>query len=137
MTEAAGAAAPPSLEQAIGWIGFDLDDVHGGRVGRVAGVYADAEGGDPVWLVASIGRRRRGRTIVVAARECAGGAGRVWVAQPRRALGEAPTVDPSRPLLREHETAICAHYGIGAAVGRHAEIVARPEGAITAGPVSR
>ncbi len=39
--------------------------------------------------------------------------GRVWTAQGREAIRTAPAVDPTRPLLREHEVAICAHYGIG------------------------
>jgi hypothetical protein len=43
-------------------------------------------------------------------------------------------VDPSRPLLREHELAICAHYGIGERVGRAAEVVERPKGSLTAKP---
>ncbi len=43
-------------------------------------------------------------------------------------------VDPSRPLLREHELTICAHYGIGERVGRAAEVVGRPEGAVTSKP---
>jgi len=46
----------------------------------------------------------------------------------------APAVDSARPLLREHEAAIGAHYGLGEAVGRPAEIAARPEGAVTAQP---
>jgi hypothetical protein len=43
-------------------------------------------------------------------------------------------VDPSRPLRREHELTICAHYGIGEAVGRAAAVVGRDEGAVTAQP---
>ena len=45
-----------------------------------------------------------------------------------------PAVDPARPLLREHELAICAHYGIGSGVGRAAEVGDRDEGAVTAKP---
>ena len=44
-------------------------------------------------------------------------------------MRSAPVVDPARPLLREHELTICAHYGIGEAVGRAAEVAGRPEGA--------
>ena len=52
----------------------------------------------------------------------------------KETLREAPAVDPSRPLLREHELAICAHYGIGEGVGRAAEVAERDEGALTAKP---
>ncbi len=43
-------------------------------------------------------------------------------------------VDPNRPLRREHELAICAHFGIGEAVGRAAEVRERPEDTVTATP---
>jgi hypothetical protein len=115
------------------WIGFELDDLGGTRVGSVRGLYADAESGELTWLVAGLGRRRV-KLIAIPYRDCAAGAGRVWAAHGRDLLREAPAVDPSRPLLREHELAICAHYGIGERVGRAAEVVERPKGSLTAKP---
>ncbi|HEY7455724.1 MAG TPA: PRC-barrel domain-containing protein [Solirubrobacterales bacterium] len=114
-------------------IGSELDDVAGGRVGRVAGFYLDAANREPVWLVVALGRRGK-KTVVVPIRECAAGAGRTWTAQEAKRMQAAPAVDPSRPLLREHELTICGHYGIGERVGRHAEVAARAEGEITAQP---
>ena len=67
---------------------------------------------------------------------CAGAAGRVWAALGREALLEAPTVDPTRPLLREHELAICSHFGIGPRVGRAAEVIGRVEASVTSQPVA-
>ncbi len=113
--------------------GIDLDDVAGSRVGSVHGFYLDAASGDPVWLVAALGRRGS-KKIAVPMRECAVGAGRAWTAQGGEAMRNAPAVDPSRPLLREHEAAICAHYGVSEKAGRHAELAGRPEGEITARP---
>jgi hypothetical protein len=115
------------------WIGFELDDLAGDRVGTVLGLYADAESGEPAWLVGGLGRRRL-KPVAIPYGDCAAGAGRVWVAHGRDLLKEAPAVDPARPLLREHELAICAHYGIGERVGRAAEVLERPEGALTAKP---
>jgi len=117
------------------WRGVDLDDVAGAHVGRVLGGYVDAESGEPVWLVVSLGRRGA-KKVVVPMRECAVSADRAWTSQERSALREAPTVDPSRPLLREHETAICAHYGIGERSGRNAELACRSDGAVTAQPAA-
>jgi len=139
----AAAAAPPSLDEARRWAGLELDDAGGRASGRVEGVYADAEGGAPVWLLVAVGRRRRGflgigrrsaRTVLVPLRECAAMPGRAWTAQTLEAVRGAPAVDASRPLLREHELAVCAHYGIGEAAGRQAELAARPAGAVTAQP---
>jgi hypothetical protein len=116
------------------WVGVDLDDVSGAHVGRVLGGYVDAESSEPVWLIVAIGRRRRAKKIVVPLRECAVAAGRAWVAQERGVMREAPTVDSTRPLLREHEATICAHYGVGGKSGRNAELAGRAEGAVTAEP---
>lgn len=115
------------------WIGFAVDELGGTDVGRVHSLFVDAESGEAVWLVAALGRRAA-RIVVVPLSDCAGAAGRVWVAHDREALRTAPAVDPKRPLLREHELTICAHYGIGERVGRAADVVGRPEGAVTSRP---
>jgi hypothetical protein len=137
------AAALPDVAEALGWRGLGLDDRDGAAVGRVEGVYVDAEGGAPVWLAVALSaarrrwlplRRRSAKTVAVPLRECAAMPGRAWTAQDVAALRAAPAVDPARPLLREHEAAICAHYGIGASVGRHAEVAGRATGAVTAQP---
>jgi hypothetical protein len=117
------------------WVGFEVDEIAGARTGSVHSLYVDANGGEPVWLIAKLGRRRT-KLVAVPLRNCAGAADRVWVAHEREALRTAPAVDPARPLLREHELAICAHYGIGEGVGRAAEVVGRPEGAVTSRPVA-
>ena len=116
----------PSLSEARGWVGHAVDDIGGAAVGQVHGFFVDAGGGDPTWLIARQGRLR-GTLVAIPLRDCASGGGRVWVAHEAGAIRGAPVVDPSRPLLREHELTICAHYGIGEKVGRAAEVVARPE----------
>jgi hypothetical protein len=119
------------------WAGWKIDEMGGARVGRVHGFFADAVGGEPVWLIAELSRgrfslrRRPPRLVAIPLRDCAGGGGRVWTAHEREEIGTAPTVDPARPLLREHELTICAHYGIGEKVGRAAEVKGRAEGAVT------
>lgn len=148
---AGAGGAVPSAAEALSWKGFALDDAAGRHVGRVRGAYADA-GGDAdagsdagaggevgAWLVVELRRhglfrRRGGGTIAVPLAECAGAAGRVWTAEPEQALRAAPTIDPARPLLREHEAALCEHYGIPSTSGRHANVHRHPPGAITAHP---
>jgi hypothetical protein len=100
----------------------------------VQGFYVDAEGGEPVWLVARLGRRRRARVVALPFANCAGAPFGVWVAQEADAIRSAPVVDPSRPLRREHELMICAHFGIGEKVGRAAGVADRPAGDVTAVP---
>ena len=123
-------AGPPSLEQVRVWLGFDLE---GRRGGTVHSIFTDAGAAAAAWLIVALGRRGA-KKVALAARECAGGGGRVWTAQPREALADAPAVDPLRPLLREHELAICAHYGVGESSGRAAEVAGREPGSVTAKP---
>lgn len=134
MTESP-AGDSPSLDEARGWVGSRIDDVGGAAVGQVHGLFADTGSGKPTWLIARQGQRFRGSTLVaIPLRDCGGGGGRVWVAHGRGTIRSAPVVDPKRPLLREHELTICAHYGIGEAVGRASEVAGRPGGSVTSQP---
>jgi len=125
--------ALPSPREAKGWVGHGVEEIGGGSVGQVHGVFVDAESGDPTWLIAKQGRFG-GTLVAIPLRDCAAGAGSVWVAHEREIIRSAPVVDPTRPLLREHELTICAHYGIGEGLGRAAEVASRAAGAVTSSP---
>lgn len=128
-----GDAALPTPAEASGWTGFDVDLAGGGGAGRVDRVFVDAGSGEPAWLIVGLGRRGR-KKVAIPLRDCAALVDRVWTAHEREALRTAPTVDPARPLLREHELTICAHYGISERVGRAAEVAGRPQGSVTSQP---
>ena len=126
-------SAPPSLSEARGWAGDQVDDVAGSGAGQVHGLFVDAGSGEPTWLIVKQGRFG-GSLVVVPLRDCAASATRAWVAHPRETIRSSPIVDPARPLLREHELTICAHYGIGERVGRAAEVAGRPAASVTSQP---
>jgi hypothetical protein len=123
-----------SATEAMGWVGAELAELGGGSIGQVQGLYLDAESGDPAWLIARLGRRRRARVVAIPFASCAGAPFGVWIGQEAGAIRSAPVVDPTRPLRREHELAICAHFGIGGRVGRADEVAGREEGGVTAAP---
>lgn len=123
---------PASAEEARGWRGYRLDELEGASVGRIAGLYADTDGGEPAWLVARLGRF--GRVVAIPFGDCAAVAGHVWAPFTEKALRTAPLIDPEKPLTREQEIAICAHYRVHETQGRYAEIVSRPQGEVTAQP---
>jgi hypothetical protein len=120
--------------EAIGWVGAEVAELEGDSIGQVQCIFVDADSGEPTWLVARLGRRRRARVVAIPFANCAGAPFGVWVAQEGEAIRSAPVVDPTRPLRREHELTICAHFGIGEKVGRAATVAAREEGEITATP---
>jgi hypothetical protein len=125
---------PIAAAEATGWVGAELAELGGGSIGQVHGFYVDAESGAPAWLIARLGRRRRARVVAVPFSNCAGAPFGVWIAQEADAIRSAPVVDPMRPLRREHELTICAHFGIGENVGRGAAVAGRDEGVVTAVP---
>jgi hypothetical protein len=127
-------AAPVSLEDVRRWRGYGVDEIDGANIGQVHGCFVDAERGQPSWLIAKLGRFGAGTLVAVPIADCAAGAGRVWVAHERERIRGAPVVDPTRPLQREHELTIGAHYGVGEGVGRPSEVVGRPRGSVTSRP---
>ncbi|HET8566307.1 MAG TPA: hypothetical protein VFL77_07520 [Solirubrobacterales bacterium] len=131
------AARQVPAAEVMGWLGAELAEIGGQAVGQVQSLFVDADSGEPAWLIARLGRRRRARVVAVPFANCAGAPFGVWVAQEAEAIRSAPVVDPARPLRREHELTICAHFGIGEKVGRAAEVAGREEGGITATPPSR
>jgi len=126
-----------STTEAMGWLGTEVADLGGASVGQVQGLFVDADSGEPAWLVARLGRRRRTRVVALPFANCAGAPFGVWVAQEGEAIRSAPVVDPTRPLRREHELTICAHFGIGENAGRAAAVAGREEDDITATPPVR
>lgn len=132
MTESPSAASL-EREEAARLIGNRVDEIGGAEVGQVHGFFLDAGDGKPSWLIARQGRFR-GTLVAIPIADCAAGGGSVWVAHEREAIRSAPVVDPTRPLLREHELTICSHYGIGEGLGRAAEVAGGKEGSVTSRP---
>ena len=122
----------PTLEQALSWIDDGIDDLGGSGVARVQAIFVDAANGEPAWVIAKLGRF--GKAVAIPIHDCAAVAGRVWIPHEREVVRGAPSVDPQQPFAREHELAICAHYGIHEGVGRAREVGSRPQGEITSRP---
>jgi hypothetical protein len=128
------AEALPTLQEARGWIGTEVAAIDGPGLGEVQDLYVDCRSGEPAWLIVRVGRWRNSRPVALPLRSCAGAPFGVWVGLDGELVKTAPTVDPARPLRREHELTICSHFGIGEAVGRAAEVAGRAEGEVTAAP---
>jgi hypothetical protein len=126
--------APPSLAEALGWVGARLDEISGARVGWVDGVYVDAEDGSPQWLL--VRRRRFGAYTLLPLEHAAAATGHVWVPYERAAIRAAPRVEPGSAIRREDELEICSHYRLPAGSGRAGELRERQPGSPTARPAA-
>ena len=121
-------------EPALGLEGAPVDDLSGSSAGKVEGFFADAESGEPAWLLVKTGLF--GKAVPVPALDCAVAAGRVWVPYSRDEMRAAPSVDPGKPLMREQELAICAGYAIPPDSGSAAEVAGRAPESVTAKPAA-
>ncbi len=124
----------PSSEEVVGWAGYKLDEIAGGNVGKVEGVYVDAESGKPEWLLSRMGRF--GHFCLVPARDAVAVAGHVWVPYARDQIRKAPKIEPKSGLTRAKEVDLLAFYGIGGEAGRAADIASRGPQEITAKPAA-
>ena len=101
----------PERGAAVDWIGYHLEDVYGGPVGKVEDVYVDDRSGAAIWLVARLGRFGDEHVPIPAA-EAVIGEGRVWVPHERQVIKSAGRLDPGAPVDRDRDLALAAHYGI-------------------------
>lgn len=128
-------AAPlPSLEEALTWDGEPVDDAGGHKLGRVTGVFADAETGEPKWLVLRMGRLAG--EAAVPFEHTAEGGGRVWVAYERDAVRNSPKLSSGQKLTAGQELQLCEHYGIRVGIGRAGEVADREGAEVTAIPAA-
>ena len=79
-------ARKPSTAEVMGWLGADIAELGGTAVGQVQGLFVDAASGEPAWLVARLGWRRRARVVALPVSNCAGAPFGVWVAQEADAI---------------------------------------------------
>jgi ferritin-like metal-binding protein YciE len=120
------------------WVGRDVYDPYGERVGTIVAVERDQRTGVPEWLIVSVGEDpadRRG--LPAAGAEPSGFAVRVPELAAR--VLASPPVGPDTPLSVEHERALAAHYGLeldtdASSTGLPRRRPARPERPPAPGP---
>src|SRR4249919_1949145 len=132
MSESAETDARPGAEGVKSWIGHRLDEISGGKVGRVEGFYVDTSNGEPEWLLARMGRF--GHYTLVPGRDAVEGVGHVWVPYGRDQIRAAPRVDPNAPLTAGTEKELLDHYGIAVSAGRAAELEQLDDSAVSSRP---
>lgn len=128
--EVADEGRQATLEEGLAWVGSKLDELSGTSVGRVEGVYVDADDAAPVWLLIKVGRLGS-RSLVPFAHAVEAG-GRVWVPYDRDHLRGAPRVNSGAELSRDQELELCSYFQIPEATGRGLQIVDRDPAAVTA-----
>ena len=121
-------AEAPSVEETKAWLGWRLDEIGGGSVGKIEGVYVDATSGHVEWLLTKVGRF--GRRSLVPARDAVAGVGHVWAPYEREGIRGAPRIEPGQPLDLDREAELSAHYE----VDRAQQLVRRSPEGVTSRP---
>jgi len=123
-------APRPDLETIRGWAGDQLDELGGGKVGRIVTAMVDERSGEPEWLLARMGRF--GHHTLVPSRDAVAGVGRVWVPYTRDQIRAAPRIEPGEPLTVAVERALLEHYRVAVDAERATELGQRPLDAFSA-----
>ena len=123
----------PGAADVKGWTGYRLDEIGGGNVGKIEGVFVDAESGEPEWLIARMGRF--GHYTLIPGRDAVPAVKHVWVPYTRDQIRAAPKIDPRSGLAAGGERELLSHYGIMADAGRAAEIAERDPAEVSAKPL--
>jgi PRC-barrel domain len=99
--------AGPGLQDALGWLGQRVDDVHGVTIGTLADIWIDPGTGEPRWLL--IRSRFGSHRWLIPLADAFGADGHVWVAYHRSTVREAPETR-SDELTTELAARLDSHY---------------------------
>ena len=98
-------------EPATRWVGHDLYDLDGNKIGKVEDVrYGDVTGG-LTWLVVETGLLGT-KSIFVPAAEVRRAGDRLSVAHSEARVKDAPPVENAEALTPDDENKLCRYYGL-------------------------
>lgn len=95
----------------LGWIGRRVEDVYGGRLGKVEDVYVDGRSQAAVWMLVRLGRFGDEHVVVPVA-GAVGGRAVVWLPYERQIVTSARRLAPGTPITREVDLALAGHYDL-------------------------
>jgi len=99
------------------WTGWRVDDMHGFRIGTLAGVYEDADTGAAAWFLIRLSRYSA-RYVLAPPAELTAWRGRVWLPYDRVLIERAPVFhDGPAAITPETEQELRRHYRLAAAGG--------------------
>jgi len=97
-------------------MGYRVDDIYGGQIGKLADVLVDVHG-QPRWLLIKEGRfGGRSRHTLIPFDDATAGSGHVWVPYEREVVRSAPDVKPGAQLTEREEAGFREHYQVQGSV---------------------
>jgi uncharacterized protein (TIGR02271 family) len=131
----------PDIDTVRGWQGRTMVDGGGDRIGRIEGIYADDQSGEPEWALVNTGLFGTKSTFVpiVQASERNGD---VQVPYDKQLVKDAPRIEADQHLSEAEEQQLWRHYGLDYGAGQagtaaqrqpDTEEIDRPVGAAAGG----
>jgi uncharacterized protein (TIGR02271 family) len=131
----------PDIDTVRGWQGRTMVDGGGDRIGRIEGIYADDQSGEPEWALVNTGLFGTKSTFVpiVQASERNGD---VQVPYDKQLVKDAPRIEADQHLSEAEEQQLWRHYGLDHGAGQagtaaqrqpETEEIDRPVGAAAGG----
>jgi uncharacterized protein (TIGR02271 family) len=131
----------PDIDTVRGWQGRTMVDGGGDRIGRIEGIYADDQSGEPEWALVNTGLFGTKSTFVpiVQASERNGD---VQVPYDKQLVKDAPRIEADQHLSEAEEQQLWRHYGLDYVAGQagtaaqrqpDTEEIDRPVGAAAGG----
>lgn len=100
-----------NAQEVRGWIGRNLIDDDGEKIGRIEDIYMDEETGQPEWLAVSTGWFGKGISFVPLAGATAKD-DELAVRWDKATVKDAPHAEPDGRLTQEEEARLYRHYGL-------------------------
>jgi hypothetical protein len=105
----------PTLDEALQWKGYRVDDIYGGQIGKLDDIVEID--GEPRWLLVREGRfAGRHRHTLIPFDDATPGEGHVWVPYEREVVRSAPELKPGTRLTKRREETFSRHYQIQGSV---------------------
>jgi uncharacterized protein (TIGR02271 family) len=99
-----------TTEEMRGWIGHNVVDAEGNKIGRIDNLYVDEQTDQPEWLAVTTGWFGTNISFVPLAQATRSG-NDLMVPYTKDHVKEAPNVDPEGRLSEDDEARLYRHYG--------------------------
>jgi stress response protein YsnF len=99
-----------TIDEMRGWIGHNLVDAEGAKIGRIEDLYADERTGQPEWLAVTTGWFGSNISFVPLAGATRSGDD-LSVPYGKDQVKNAPNIDPTGRLSEQEEARLYRHYG--------------------------
>jgi hypothetical protein len=107
------------------WRGHDVVDDGGAKIGELEAIYVDTRTDEPFFATVKAGHLSRSRLVFVPLAGATVGPGYLKVAQPKKLVKDAPSIETDGELLAADEAAVFSHYDLTYDAGENERLLAR------------